>query len=39
VPLFTGSRDLVEKAEQFIREHDQAWMKSYMPHRQGKTAV
>lgn len=37
VPLFIGSRALVETAENFIREHDQDWMKAYLPMRQGHT--
>lgn len=35
VPLFIGNRDLVEKAENFIREHDQDWIRAYLPFRQG----
>src|SRR5690606_31326639 len=35
VPLFIGNRDLVEKAENFIRENDHDWIKAYLPHRQG----
>ena len=37
VPLFIGNRDLVETAEDFIRDHDQDWIKSYLPYRQGKS--
>lgn len=36
VPLFIGNRDLVEKAENFIRDQDQAWVKAYLPFRQGE---
>jgi fructose-1,6-bisphosphatase I len=36
VPLFMGNRDLVEMAENFIREQDSAWIKAYLPLRQGK---
>jgi fructose-1,6-bisphosphatase I len=36
VPLFVGNRDLVETAENFIRDHDQDWIKAYLPYRQGK---
>ncbi len=36
VPLYMGNRDLVETAENFIREHDQEWIKTYLPYRQGK---
>jgi fructose-1,6-bisphosphatase I len=34
VPLFIGSRDLVEQAETFIRQHDQDWIAAYAPFRQ-----
>ncbi len=33
VPLFVGNRDLVEKAEQYIRDYDQEWVEAYMPFR------
>ncbi len=33
-PLFIGNRALVEKAEQFIREHDQEWIDRYLPYRE-----
>ncbi len=36
VPLFMGSRDLVETAENFIRDHDPEWIKAYLPLRQRK---
>jgi hypothetical protein len=29
VPLFVGNRDLVETAEQYIREYDQEWVGEY----------
>ena len=32
-PLFIGSRDLVEKAEEFVRKYDQEWIDSYLPYR------
>jgi fructose-1,6-bisphosphatase I len=35
VPLFIGSRELVEKAEAFIREHDHDWVEAYRPFREG----
>jgi fructose-1,6-bisphosphatase I len=35
-PLFIGNRDLVEKAEEFIKESDQEWIDAYMPFREGK---
>jgi fructose-1,6-bisphosphatase I len=38
VPLIVGSRSLVEKAENFIREHDQDWIKTYLPIRQRQRA-
>ena len=34
VPLFVGNRDLVEKAEQYIRDYDQEWVAAYTPFRQ-----
>ncbi len=37
VPLFIGNRDLVEKAENFIREHDHDWIKAYLPFRSGQS--
>ncbi len=33
VPLFVGNRDLVEKAEQYIRDYDQEWVEAYIPFR------
>jgi fructose-1,6-bisphosphatase I len=36
VPLFLGNRPLVETAENYIREHDQDWIKTYLPLRQNK---
>jgi fructose-1,6-bisphosphatase I len=36
IPLFVGNRDLVERAENFIREHDQSWIKAYLPFRRGE---
>jgi fructose-1,6-bisphosphatase I len=35
-PLFIGNRDLVEKAEEFVRENDQEWIDAYMPYREGE---
>jgi fructose-1,6-bisphosphatase I len=29
VPLFIGSRDLVEKAEEYIQRHDREWVEEY----------
>lgn len=34
VPLFIGNRDLVETAEQFIRDYDQEWIEAYRPYRE-----
>lgn len=39
VPLFIGNRDLVERAEDFIRKHDQEWIEAYLPYREGKRIV
>jgi len=36
VPLIVGNRDLVEKAEQYIREYDQEWVEAYRPFREGR---
>ncbi|MBZ0303308.1 MAG: fructose-1,6-bisphosphatase, partial [Anaerolineae bacterium] len=36
VPLMMGNRDLVETAENFIREYDQEWVRAYLPMRQGR---
>jgi fructose-1,6-bisphosphatase I len=35
VPVFMGNRDQVERAERFIRTHDQAWIEAYRPFREG----
>ncbi|TVR22930.1 MAG: class 1 fructose-bisphosphatase [Anaerolineaceae bacterium] len=35
-PLFIGNRDLVQKAEQYIREQDQEWLEKYLPFRERK---
>lgn len=32
-PFFTGDRALVQRAEQYIREYDQEWVKAYTPYR------
>jgi len=34
-PLFIGNRALVQKAEEFIREYDRAWIDAYLPRRTG----
>lgn len=34
VPLFIGNRDLVLKAEKFIRDYDQDWLEKYRPFRE-----
>ena len=34
VPLMIGDKLLVEKAEQFIREYDRAWLDAYLPRRE-----
>jgi fructose-1,6-bisphosphatase I len=33
IPCFIGSRDLVERAEHYIREYDQEWVSAYLPYR------
>lgn len=36
VPLIVGNRDLVEKAEEYIRDYDQEWIEAYRPFREGQ---
>jgi fructose-1,6-bisphosphatase I len=36
VPFFVGNRDLVEKAEEFIQQHDREWIDAYRPIREKK---
>lgn len=36
VPMFIGSRDLVEKAEEYIRKYDQEWLAAYQAYRMKK---
>jgi fructose-1,6-bisphosphatase I len=33
-PLFIGNRDLVEMAEEFIRQYDREWIDAYLPYRE-----
>ena len=33
-PFFVGNRELVERAEAFIREYDGAWIERYSPYRE-----
>lgn len=33
VPFFVGNRDLVEKAEEYIRKYDNEWIERYRPYR------
>jgi fructose-1,6-bisphosphatase I len=33
VPIIVGNRDLVEKAEAYIREYDHDWIEAYSPFR------
>ncbi len=37
-PLFIGSRDLVQQAEQFIAQHDHEWKQAYAPYRESARA-
>ncbi|NWG16814.1 MAG: class 1 fructose-bisphosphatase [Chloroflexi bacterium] len=39
VPLFIGNRDLVEKAEEYIRKYDQEWVAAYQPFRNQQPAL
>ena len=34
-PLFIGNKELVEKANEFIREYDRAWVEQYLEQRDG----
>lgn len=34
-PLYIGNKALVEKAEEFIRQYDKAWLEAYRPRREG----
>lgn len=34
-PLFVGNRDLVERAEHYIREYDKEWISQFKPYRMG----
>jgi fructose-1,6-bisphosphatase I len=34
VPLFIGNRDLVQKAEEYLQNYDQAYLEAYLPNRQ-----
>lgn len=36
VPMFIGNRDMVEKAEEYIRLYDKEWMELYQPYRRGE---
>ncbi|MBC8171573.1 MAG: fructose-1,6-bisphosphatase, partial [Anaerolineae bacterium] len=38
-PLFIGNRDLVEQAEDFIRQYDREWIESYLPYRNQHLAL
>lgn len=38
-PIFIGNRNLVEKAEEYIRKYDQEWIEAYRPHRNGERIV
>ena len=39
VPLIVGNRDLVEKAEQYIRDYDQEWVTAYQPFREKRVEM
>jgi fructose-1,6-bisphosphatase I len=32
-PVFLGNRELVERAEAYIRQYDRAWVEAYTPYR------
>ncbi len=39
VPLFIGNRELVGKADEFIREYDREWLECYMAYRDQETVL
>lgn len=39
IPLLMGNRELVEKAEALIQEHDGEWVEAYRPLREGDRSV
>ena len=39
IPWFAGNRELVEKAEEFIREHDGEWIERYQEHLQQEAVI
>jgi fructose-1,6-bisphosphatase I len=36
VPIFLGNKELVQKAEEYIKKYDQDWLSRYLPHRNGE---
>jgi fructose-1,6-bisphosphatase I len=38
VPIFLGNKELVQKAEEYIKKYDQDWLSRYLPHRNGEKA-
>lgn len=38
-PFFVGNRDLVEKAEEYIRKYDGEWIERYRPYRHTEPAT
>lgn len=34
IPIFVGNRDLVERAELYVRDFDQEWINAYLPYRE-----
>jgi fructose-1,6-bisphosphatase I len=35
IPIYMGSKDLVQQAEQYIKDYDSAWLKQYAVYRSG----
>jgi fructose-1,6-bisphosphatase I len=38
LPMFVGSRELVEKANEFVQTYDAEWVAAYVAERQPKLA-
>ena len=38
-PIFIGNRDLVEKAEAFVQQHDKEWIELYREYREQELVV
>lgn len=36
VPTFMGNKELVQKAEEYVKKYDHEWLSYYMPYRNGE---